>query len=66
MVCDGDRAGVGLRSCIPFYLPGQSEREGGSYGRVGNCIVPSWIWIFDVIFSGSAMDFFWINNVVFS
>ena len=52
--------GVGFRSCKPFYLPGQSERKGGRYDRVGDCIVPSRIWIDDVIFSGSAIDFYWI------
>ena len=44
-----------------FVCPGgvRGKVEGGRYGKVRDCIVPSWIWIDEVIF-------FWIGYGFFS
>ena len=46
----------------------EREREGGRYyGRVGDCIVPSWICMDGgCIFLDRTWIFFWINHAVFS
>ena len=59
--------GVWERAVSHFVCPGKvrGKVEGMTESGIADCIVPSWIWINDVIFSGSAMDFFWINHGIF-
>ena len=64
---------AGVRSCEPFCLPGWSEREGGRYGKVRDCIVPikldlnrrSFFFIGLGFFLDQPRSFFLIDNYFF-